>query len=459
MAWVRQLPSGLWAATVYTPAGRITESDPLPSVITKWAADLEAEIRRGKFLDPRLAKTPVGEVWAKYAGARRIEKASRARDESHWRCHVAPRWAKVPVGSILKPDVQTWVNEMEKAGLGGWTVIAALNVLKAALELAVDAGLIRANPARRVKTPIAPAHEDRVLTAEEEQLLLRRLDDLFPGRRDARLFVEVMCETGARWEEAAAIRKEAVDLRTGLISLGPVMERDGTVRDYPKGARSRQSAGFRQAPIGPELSARLRPVLLATKAKGLVFTAPMGGSLLYPTWRDRVWSVAVHGTPGRVLNRAPKGAFDPAAFVTWLDAAKARCGIERDRDVAAAAGFHPSLIVNWRAGAKGRKGSFGPSRERAEALARGLEVPAAEVLGVAGLLVHAVPGAGLADPQPTPHDLRHTYGTRMAEAGLESHDRMALMGHRDLRSAQRYTHSGNARFDRARQALARARQA
>jgi site-specific recombinase XerD len=451
MAWIRQLPSGLWAGTVYTPSGRVTESDPLKGRIQQWAADLEADVRRGEFVDPRLAKKTVGECWEKFEPSRRVEKASRARDHSHWRTWVAPRWAQIPVGSILKPDVQTWVNQLEEQGVGGWTIIAALNVLKATLELAVDAGWIRSNPARRVRPPMPPMHEDRVIDPEEERLILDRLDELFPGRRDARLFVECMFETGGRWEEVAAVRREAVNLRAGLIAFGPVMERDGTVRDYPKGARSRHAAGFRDVPIGTDLLGRLRSAVLATPAGGLVFTAPAGGSLLYPTWLDRVWNLAIRGRPARVLTRAPAGAYDASAFGVWLDGQRARLGLDTDGALARLVGIRPSMIANWRAD------RFGPTRPTAERLAAGLGVPADEAYGAAGLLVPAIAGLGLADPQPTPHDVRHTYGTRLADAGLEQHDRMALMGHRDVRSAQRYVHSGDTRFDRARAALARAR--
>jgi len=256
--------------------------------------------------------------------------------------------------------VQAWVNGMEAAGVGGWTIIAALNVLKATLELAVDAKMLRANPARRVKPPMPPEHVDRVLTGDEESRLLEVLEQMFPGRRDAWLFVAGLLETGARWQELAAVRRERVDLRRGLIALGPVLERDGTIRDYPKGARSRQAAGFRDAPLGRDYLARLRPVVLETEPGQVVFTAPRGGRLDYTRWRARVW--------------AP-----------------------------------------------------------------------------------AVAAAGLEDPQPTPHDCRHSYGTRLADAGVEQHDRMELMGHRDVRSAQRYTHSSEARHDRARAALAAAR--
>src|SRR5690606_13832304 len=66
----------------------------------------------------------------------------------------------------------------------------------------------------------------------------------------------------------------------------------------------------------------------------------------------------------------------------------------------------------------------------------------------------AVRAAGLAAPEPTAHDLRHTYGTRLARAGVPAHEIMALMGHSSLRSVQRYLHAGPGRFDQARSAMA-----
>jgi integrase len=381
MAWIRQLPSGLWAATVYTPVGRRSESFKLKGSADKWASDLEADIRRGEFIDPRLAMTTVDEIWTKHSGARRLERASRKRDESIYRNHVRPRWGKSPVGVILKPDVQEWVNNLEAADVGGWTIIAALNVLKAVLELAVDGKYLRNNPARRVQPPLPPDHVDRVLLPHEQDLLLGRLDELFPGRRDARLFVEGLLETGGRWEEVAAVKREAVNLRDALIDFGPVLERDGRIRDYPKGARSRHAAGFRSAPISREYAARLRPVVLATPPGGLVYTAPQGGPLDYSRWHDRVWSRAL---------RAEYTGPPPQR----------------------------------------RPGQRGP-----------LKTPVGPLL--------------LDDPQPTPHDLRHTMGTELADAGVPEHDRMELMGHKDARSAKRYVHSGDERFERARQARAR----
>lgn len=53
----------------------------------------------------------------------------------------------------------------------------------------------------------------------------------------------------------------------------------------------------------------------------------------------------------------------------------------------------------------------------------------------------AVRRAGL-DPAPTFHDTRHTYGTRLGDAGVPTHEIQKLMGHADERTTERYVHAG-----------------
>lgn len=67
--------------------------------------------------------------------------------------------------------------------------------------------------------------------------------------------------------------------------------------------------------------------------------------------------------------------------------------------------------------------------------------------------VPARDAAGLADPQPTPHDLRHTFGSWLAEHGVPPHEIAATMGHSTLRATERYLHAGDGRLERARLAL------
>lgn len=411
MAWIRQLPSGLWAATVRLrpgPRGRVTETHRLKGAVKQWAEDLERDVRHGTAIDPRDGRITVGEMWELTRKSRRLSKASRKRDDSHWRCHVAPRWQDEPIGPITRPDIRAWVVTMEKDGIGAATIQGALGVLRSIFTTAVDARKLRDNPAVGVSAPARNAHLDRVLDPDEDEALLAALDRVTRGRCPAcaqlllpvdglmpehrrrrqpcdgvgepigdrpwgRLFAEMMRYCGLRWEEVGAIDRDHVRMRDALIDVGPVVERDRTIREHPK-----SPAGKRTVPVPDHLWARVRARALATPPGGLLFPSPGGGVLDYSDWYHRIWVPALHG-----LAERPAG--------------------------------------------RGRAARS------------------------------AVAGAQLSDPQPTPHDLRHSCGTELAEQGVVPHEIMALMGHESLAAVQRYLHARDARFERARKAIEQAR--
>lgn len=357
---VRRLPSGRWQATVWLPLQpgqttrrRATKTFDLRSQAIAWRDELLADLRRGDVLNPRDGDVTVGELWERYGlTTRRLEAASRDRDLSHWRTHTGPRWRDVPVGAITRPDVRRWIADMERAGTGAWTIHAAVRVLRAVLEAAVETRIIRTNPAAGVTLPPPPEHVDRVLEPGEDEQLLAALDEHVPGRADGRLLAELMLWCGLRWSEAAALDRDHVLMRDRLLMISRVVERSGRIRTYPK-----SGAGRRAVPVPDHLWPRLRERVMSVGPGGLLVTAPRGGVLRYATWRSRVW--------------------EPAVKL-----------------------------------------------------------------------------AGLEPPDPTGHDLRHTYGTRLARAGVPAHEIMALMGHSSLRSVQRYLHAGPGRFDQARSAMA-----
>lgn len=415
MAWIRPLPPRKsdgkvrYAATVRTgpgPKDRVTKTHDLKSVVTNWAADMETDLRRGDFIDPRAGEVTIGEWYERCLRARHLEKASRKRDESHWRNHVAQRWANVPVGAVVKPDVSAWVVEMQDAGVGPWTVEGALKVLRGLMELAVEAKMRRDNPAARVKKAPPDAHVDRILDNDEERQLIDRLDELFGDRIDGRLFVELLADTGLRWEEGAAIPPEMVDTKRQRIHVAWVMERDGTARPYAK-----SDAGNRVVAYGDHLAARMTAAKIAAPAVPDVFVPRRRGQEV-PT------RLVFHSPGGGGRAKRKVGEPGPLRYSNW------------HRQV-----WTPSL------------------REEVP-----LADPPARVPGRPGPAPRAVRlERYLPDPQPTPHDLRHTYATRLADEGVPVHDIMALLGHKDPRAVQRYLHAREERFDRARKALSRAR--
>lgn len=388
--YVRMLDSGLWASTVYLPNGkRVTESRELKGEIQNWARDLISSFNSGIWIDPRGAKVKVSEVWQRWTSQRKQAKNSRQRDHSHWRTYVEPRWGSWPLGAVLEPDIDVWIAQMtdrkdadgKPDPVGAASIQAAVGVLRSVLDSAVKGKLIPYNVAKNVRCPERDAHLDRVLDDDEAHELIVNAERRFPGRPDGRLLLELMLHCGLRYEEACALDCDHVDTRQRLVHIGPVIEKDGTIKPFPK-----SRAAIRPVPVDDQLWPLVRAQALATKPGRPLIVMPRGGNMLYDSWRDRV-------------------------FLRCLTVERVWPGDE---------------IAAWRAAekAQGRRG-WRPKY-------------VSEVALLAGL-------------QPTAHDLRHTYGTRLGEDGVPPHEIMALMGHETLESVQRYLHARDGRFDKARQ--------
>lgn len=338
MAGYRRLPSGKWQASVRLPDGRRrTRTDPLKSVVKRWAEDLEASIRQGEWADPKSGKVTLGEWFRDWSELRVIERATVLRDASHWRNHVGPRFADTPLAALTRYDIEAWLAKMAREGVGATTRVQSLRLLRNMLGAAVSHRLLATDPSAGVKMPEIPRHVDRFLTRAEYVALHAEM----PTDRD-RAIVALMAFCGLRWQEVAGLHAHRVNLAAGELYVQEVMRRDGTVKPIPK-----TGAGQRLVPIPPHVIEEIRPFVTS----GRLFP-----DFDYSNWRRRV---------------------------------------------------------------------FVPARKR----------------------------AGLADPQPTIHDLRHSYGSWLSAAGVPPRDIGSLMGHSSLRSTERYLHSGSARFGMALRAL------
>ena len=349
MAHIRRLKSGLWQATIRHPSGdRFSKSDPLKKVVQTWAADEEAKIRRGEWINPHAGKVTLAGWRDKWLETRRVEVATKEKTDSWWRNHIEPKFGSWPLASIQSWDVEAWVSELQSRGVGAETVRSSLRLLRQILRDAVKHRLLTVNPSEGVKaTPPSP-HIDRVLTRDEADALLSQ----FAG--EDQVFVELLLYCGLRFQEAAGLRRFRVDLLRKRLQVAKVQPRKGTEK------RPKTDAGVRLVPLTDELVVDLSQLIPAPDQE-LVFTSPNGKRVRYENWLTRVWQ---------------------------------------------------------------------PALEKAK----------------------------LPDPQPTPHDLRHTFGTWLGEAGVPAPQIAALMGHKSLRSVERYIHATEARFDQARAALGRADQ-
>lgn len=355
MAHVRKLKSGLWQATVRHPSGaRFSNSDPLKKVVQTWAADEEAKIRRGEWVNPNAGKITLAEWRVKWETTRRVELSTQSRMDSQWRKHIEPKFGSWPLATIQPWDVEAWITELEAVPVGAPTVNASLRMLGQMLRAAVKHRLLSSDPTNGVVAKAAAPHVDRILTRTEADGLLGQFAD------HDRLFVELLLYCGLRFQEACGLRRFRVDLLRKRVNIVTVLPRKGTDK-APK-----TPSGVRPVPLTASLVVQLSRAIPEPNDE-LVFTSrkrqgTSGGKRLhYPHWLEDVWRPAVQR-------------------------------------------------------------------------------------------------ARLPEPQPTPHDLRHTFGSWLAEAGVPATQIAALMGHKSLRSTERYTHATEARFDQARAALERQEQ-
>lgn len=303
MPYIRKLPSGRWQATVYHPSGkRVTHTDPLKRVVEAWARDKETQFRSGQAGPVQGGRrVTVDAWWARWQTARDVESATQVKNESHWRNHIQPRWGAWPLETVAasRLEVQRWVTDMGKAGVGAPTVHAVYNLFAAMLYAAELERLIAVSPCRDITLPVIVPPDDRWLTHEQ----YRRIQDALAlralGRRGGRrvpdpqvpvyrAYVALGCFSGLRSPgEMTGLDVGHVDFARRLVHVTQVVTRRDGIRPYPKTEGSR-----RWVPFGEEVAALLWP-LVADRSSGPVFLAERGGRINEANFRNRVWRPAL----------------------------------------------------------------------------------------------------------------------------------------------------------------------
>jgi integrase len=293
----RQNPAGRWQASVVLPiklpngkSKRATKTHALKGVLRTWATEMEARIATGDWSDPRGAEITLDQWRVIWLASRYAATATMAKDESHWRNHVEPRWAGYPLSEITRARLLTWVREMIDAGLGAWTIAGAFGHVSGMLAAAVEDKRLPANPAAGIKLPRADPKPVFYWTRDEASALLLGL-----GGADA-LLVDLGLHTGLRIGELLGLRRAYVDTAAGLIHVVGVQTRRGW-REYPKSKASR-----RPVPVPAHLRDQLWAHIALLGPDGYVFSPGAGKPWDDRNYANRVFDPAVaaagirHGT-------------------------------------------------------------------------------------------------------------------------------------------------------------------
>lgn len=287
--WVSKRPDRPkpWLARYRAPDGRERSKSFKRKVdAERWLTAETRKVDTGTWVDPTGGDISFEEWSAKWlAGRVRLTPKTKFGYQGILSSRVNPTFGSTPLARIHRDDVKAWVAEMSDEGLSPSRIRNCFNVLGAALDAAVDEGLIGQNPARGVELPRQTEPERRFLTAEE----VDRLAAAMPTRADSSLVV-VLAYGGLRFGEAVAVRRGRVDVLRRRIQIAEAATEVGgeLVFGPPKTHRRRvvQLPAFVAEALGRHLADR------PDDPASLVWVAPKGGPLRYTAFRSRAWDKA-----------------------------------------------------------------------------------------------------------------------------------------------------------------------
>lgn len=244
MPWTEKLPSGRYRGMYRLPNGQKRSAGTYPHKKRAKDAAIEAEakVKKPGWRDPRDGLTTWSDWRDIWWPTRAIEPQTRASEASMVANHIMPRWGDVALADIKRQDVQAWMTGFINENIGSdedpryrapSTARRILNVFVSSMSAAVDAELIAANPALRIKLPPMPEGSEVFLTRAQYAALV----DAVPKRAD-RAVLDFLVGTGARWGEMAGLHLHNLDLEHGRVRLQDVT--DGTeIKPYTKGRHLR----------------------------------------------------------------------------------------------------------------------------------------------------------------------------------------------------------------------------
>ena len=307
MAWAEKLPSGKYRGVYRDAHGKRRSAGTFTHKpkAERAAAAREEQARKTMRRDPEAFKRSWKSWCDEWWPTRNVEASTLKIDAGRRDRHLMPMWRDEPIGAITRQDVKAWAARMASDGVGPTTVQRCVHLFSASMVAAVDAEIIDANPAARIKLPGSPKAQERFLTREKYATLL----DHMPTDMD-RLVLEVGVHTGLRPGEWAGLHWNRVDLDRGLIRVVETFdESGGRMKAYPK------SKKVRDVPLTAELVERLRaerdsrgdlrdgckvPHAVGECRSSLVLRTAGGSVLRNSNWSPKWRASVIHADIGHV---------------------------------------------------------------------------------------------------------------------------------------------------------------
>lgn len=187
----------------------------------------------------------------------------------------------LPLTSLTRADVTTWVRHLEARGLSGKTVTFRKTYLSGALKQAVIDELIPRNPADGVKVTKTERREPVFLSPDEFDAILTAAEP------EWRPLLITLAGTGIRIGEATALRVWDLTLNTDPPSLRVARGWEWTHGGGHKLGAPKTARGRRTIALGADVAAVLADIIAGRPGEDWLFThdgGPVRRHHIAPRW-------------------------------------------------------------------------------------------------------------------------------------------------------------------------------
>ncbi len=216
----------------------------------EWLANIEADMSRGRYIDPKASRTTFQQYAEKWLKSQTTDLATRYTMETRLRLHAYPLIGARPLGTFQPAHIRDWSAALEERGLAGSYRRSIFANVRAVLSAAVDDDLLSRNPcsARSVTPPKAEPRRLVPWTAEQVFAVQAALPAQF------RATVDLAGGCGMRQGEVFGTAVDAVNFEADTLHVVEQVKRIGGVTVFapPKGGK------LRDVPLPGVVAARLR---------------------------------------------------------------------------------------------------------------------------------------------------------------------------------------------------------
>lgn len=291
---IRKLPSGRWQARYPDPVtgDRLSAPDTFASKgdAARWLAELESDVGRGNWVDPRAGEITLGEFAVQWVEEHpSLRPRTREVYRSVVKRHIAPTLGLVQLNELAPSVVRRWHSSLLKAGqLSQPTVAKCYRILHAIMQTALVDELIVRNPCVVSGASVDRSEERPVASMDEVKALAGAVDERY------RALILTATLTGLRLGELLGLRRRHVDLLHATVTVTEQLHEmaDGSQTTGPPKSFAGKRVVSLPRPLVRELEVHLG-LFAQPGIDGYVFTAPEGGTIRRGNFRKRVWLPAV----------------------------------------------------------------------------------------------------------------------------------------------------------------------